>query len=149
MLWFISASLVSLFIGLFMVNLLHPGKDLNMPLPATSASSGLSTTGFSLQAFIKHAVPDSAVGALANNEILQIVIISILFGLGGRLCGPPGTRPGVADRGSFPCGAEGHRLCHELGAPGGVRRHLRHRHRAGARHPRHHTANISARSISA
>lgn len=87
MLWFISASLVSLFIGLFMVNLLHPGKDLNMPLPAASASTGLSSTGFSLQAFIKHAVPDSAVGALANNEILQIVIISILFGLAAAAVG--------------------------------------------------------------
>ncbi|OYY09829.1 MAG: dicarboxylate/amino acid:cation symporter, partial [Rhizobiales bacterium 35-68-8] len=81
MVWFISASLCSLLIGMVMVNLLQPGANLNMPLPPVNAATGIQSGSFSLDQFIKHAVPDSAVGALANNEVLQIVIFSILFGL--------------------------------------------------------------------
>lgn len=87
MLWFITASLVSLFIGMVMVNLLAPGKDLNMPLPPMDASSGIQVGSFSLDEFIKHAVPSSAVGALANNEVLQIVIFSIFFGVAAAAVG--------------------------------------------------------------
>lgn len=87
MVWFISASLCSLLIGMVMVNLLQPGANLNMPLPPVTANTGVQTGSFSLDQFIKHAVPDSAVGALANNEVLQIVIFSILFGLAAAAVG--------------------------------------------------------------
>ena len=87
MVWFISASLCSLLIGMVMVNLLQPGANLNMPLPPVNAATGIQSGSFSLDQFIKHAVPDSAVGALANNEVLQIVIFSILFGLAAASVG--------------------------------------------------------------
>ncbi|OYX15476.1 MAG: dicarboxylate/amino acid:cation symporter [Rhizobiales bacterium 32-66-8] len=87
MLWFITASLVSLFIGMIMVNVLEPGKNLNMPLPPVNAATGVSAGSFSLNEFIKHAVPDSAVGALANNEVLQIVIFAIFFGVAAAAVG--------------------------------------------------------------
>lgn len=87
MVWFISASLCSLLIGMVMVNLLEPGANLNMPLPPVNSATGVQTGSFSLDQFIKHAVPDSAVGALANNEVLQIVIFSILFGLAAASVG--------------------------------------------------------------
>eukprot|EP01031_Cornospumella_fuschlensis_P013629 gene13629-16663_t len=82
-----AGSLVSLFIGMIMVNLLEPGKNLNMPLPPVNASTGVSAGSFSLNEFIKHAVPDSAVGALANNEVLQIVIFAIFFGVAAASVG--------------------------------------------------------------
>ncbi|HIV78952.1 MAG TPA: cation:dicarboxylase symporter family transporter, partial [Candidatus Sphingomonas excrementigallinarum] len=39
--WFISASLVSLSLGMLLVNLLQPGVGLNLPLPAVTADSGV------------------------------------------------------------------------------------------------------------
>ncbi|HWU95227.1 MAG TPA: cation:dicarboxylase symporter family transporter, partial [Sphingomonas sp.] len=39
--WFVTASLVSLTLGLLLVNLLHPGVGLNLPLPDAAASSGV------------------------------------------------------------------------------------------------------------
>ncbi len=87
MVWFVSASLCSLLIGMIMVNILKPGASLNMPLPVAGAATGIQTGSFSLNDFIKHAIPNSAVGALANNEVLQIVIFSILFGLAAASVG--------------------------------------------------------------
>ncbi|MCX8958130.1 dicarboxylate/amino acid:cation symporter [Erwinia psidii] len=82
MLWFISAALVSLLIGMFMVNFFQPGAGLNLSVPTTSVSTGLNTSGFSLKTFISHIFPRSFAEAMANNEILQILIFSIFFGSG-------------------------------------------------------------------
>ena len=76
--WFMMASLVSLTIGLIMVQLLQPGAGLSLPPP--SASSDLSTAGFSLKDFIAHLVPTSIFDAMARNEILQIVVFSVFVG---------------------------------------------------------------------
>src|SRR3954466_16361817 len=40
-LWFVSASIVSLLLGLVLVNLLAPGDNLNMPLPEAGAASNV------------------------------------------------------------------------------------------------------------
>src|SRR5215469_18645449 len=42
MIWFVSASLVSLLLGLIMVNILRPGDNLNLPLPDASAATNLN-----------------------------------------------------------------------------------------------------------
>jgi Na+/H+-dicarboxylate symporter len=42
MLWFITASLVSLTLGLVMVNILRPGDHLNLPLPDAGAATNLN-----------------------------------------------------------------------------------------------------------
>jgi len=78
--WFIIASLFSLLIGLVMVNVLQPGVGLNLPLPEATATTGLKTAEFTLKDFITHLVPKSFVEAMANNEILQIVVFSIFVG---------------------------------------------------------------------
>ncbi len=79
--WFVAASFASLLIGLVMVHILHPGVNLDIPLPDTSAATGLKTTAMSLQNFVEHLVPRSIVEAMAANEILQIVVFSIFFGV--------------------------------------------------------------------
>ncbi|HSD39539.1 MAG TPA: dicarboxylate/amino acid:cation symporter [Rhodocyclaceae bacterium] len=79
--WFITASLVSLLLGLVMANLLQPGKDLGLPLPDIGASANLATAKFTLKDFVSHLVPKSFAEAMANNEILQIVVFSIFFGV--------------------------------------------------------------------
>nr|WP_321241515.1 dicarboxylate/amino acid:cation symporter [uncultured Tolumonas sp.] len=81
MAWFMTASLVSLALGLVMVNLLKPGVGLNLPLPDLAAKSGISATAITLKDFVTHAIPKSVVEAMANNEILQLVIFSLFFGV--------------------------------------------------------------------
>lgn len=78
--WFIGASLVSLLLGLFMVNLIAPGVDLGMPLPEAS-SAAVPTSGFTLRDFVTHLVPRSVIEAMAQNEILQIVVFAAFFGV--------------------------------------------------------------------
>jgi Na+/H+-dicarboxylate symporter len=79
--WFITASLISLTLGLILVNTLQPGVGLNLPLPDVSAASGVETKAFNLKDFITHLVPASAIAAMAENEILQIVVFSIFIGV--------------------------------------------------------------------
>jgi Na+/H+-dicarboxylate symporter len=78
--WFITASIVSLTIGLIMVHLISPGVGLNIPLPDVTAASTVDATTLSFKDFITHLVPKSIVEAMANNEILQIVVFSIFVG---------------------------------------------------------------------
>lgn len=80
-LWFVCASLVSLTLGLLLVNLLQPGVGLNLPLPDVTASSGVDRSGFDAAKFFIHLVPTSAIDAMATNDILQIVIFSLFFGV--------------------------------------------------------------------
>ena len=78
--WFVSASLMSLLLGLALVNALRPGDSLSLPLPDVGASTNLKTASLSLKEFVTHLVPRSVFEAMANNEILQIVIFSVFFG---------------------------------------------------------------------
>ena len=87
MLWFISATFVSLFLGLILVNLLKPGLSLQLPLPDEHASSGIAKADMTLKGFFRHVVPDSVVDAMAHNEILQIVVFAIFFGVAAAAIG--------------------------------------------------------------
>lgn len=78
--WFITASLLSLTLGLIMVNLLKPGANANLPMPDANTSIGLQTAALSFKDFITHAFPKSIIEAMANNEILQIVVFAMFFG---------------------------------------------------------------------
>ncbi len=79
--WFVIASAVSLALGLILANILQPGKDLGLPLPEIGAATNLKTSSFTLKDFISHLVPKSFAEAMANNEILQIVVFSMFFGV--------------------------------------------------------------------
>jgi Na+/H+-dicarboxylate symporter len=88
--WFILASLVSLTLGLILVNLIQPGVGLNLPLPPATAASGVETAAFNLHDFVTHLVPASVFEAMASNEILPIVIFSIFFGVALTAVGDAG-----------------------------------------------------------
>ena len=88
--WFIGATFVSLSLGLLLVNALHPGVGLNLPLPPTTAVSGVETAAFSLKDFVSHLVPQSIFEAMSTNEILPIVIFSIFFGVALTAIGDKG-----------------------------------------------------------
>src|SRR6516225_3675648 len=81
MIWFVGASLVSLLLGMVLVNVLRPGDNLNLPLPDAQASTNLKVTSLSMKEFVAHLVPRSIVEAMATNEILQIVVFSLFFGV--------------------------------------------------------------------
>jgi Na+/H+-dicarboxylate symporter len=74
---------------MFWVNILEPGKGLNLSdIDLKSASEVTEKTQtFSAQNFIEHIIPKSLFEAMANNEILQIVIFSIFFGLAAAAIG--------------------------------------------------------------
>ena len=81
MAWFVIASLVSLVLGLTLANIFHPGENLGLPLPDIGAATNLATSKFTLKDFVSHLVPRSIAEAMANNEILQIVVFSMFFGV--------------------------------------------------------------------
>jgi Na+/H+-dicarboxylate symporter len=87
--WFFTASFVSLLIGMFWVNVLTPGEGLNLSNIDLNTASEVTekTQVFSAQNFIEHIIPKSIVEAMASNEILQIVIFSIFFGLAAAAIG--------------------------------------------------------------
>lgn len=89
MAWFFSASFISLLIGLFYVNILEPGVGLNLPHVDLSSASEVTgkTQSLTFENFVEHIVPKSVFEAMATNEILQIVVFSIFFGLAAAAIG--------------------------------------------------------------
>lgn len=83
MIWFISASLVSLALGLVLVSITKPGVGVNLANADLEGAKDLmgKTKEFSLEKFVEHVVPRSVIEAMATNEILQLVIFSIFFGV--------------------------------------------------------------------
>ncbi|MEJ0058915.1 MAG: dicarboxylate/amino acid:cation symporter [Terricaulis sp.] len=77
--WFLLASITSLCLGLALVHVLQPGVGLD--LPPETGEAGVEATALNLRDFITHLVPRSIFEAMANNEILQIVIFSAFFGV--------------------------------------------------------------------
>ncbi|UMY64965.1 MULTISPECIES: dicarboxylate/amino acid:cation symporter [unclassified Flavobacterium] len=87
--WFFTASFLSLLIGMFWVNTLQPGAGLQIEGAGKDAVEEIAgtTESFSAQTFIEHIFPKSVVQAMATNEILQIVIFAIFFGLAAASLG--------------------------------------------------------------
>jgi len=79
--WFVTASLVSLSLGMVLANAFKPGASLTLPLPDAGLSTNLKTGGLNLKEFIVHVFPRSIFEAMATNEILQILVFSIFFGV--------------------------------------------------------------------
>jgi len=79
--WFLIASLISLSLGLVLVNLLQPGVGLNLPLPPAGEATGLASGSFDLAKFIAHIFPASIIEAMGTNEVLQIVVFSLFVGV--------------------------------------------------------------------
>ncbi len=91
MAWFITASLVSLLIGLVVVNVTKPGVGLDIQMDSGSAADLLNAqSALTLEHFVKHMIPQSVFEAFSTNEILQIVVFSIFFGVALAAFGKPG-----------------------------------------------------------
>ncbi|MEG2172574.1 MAG: dicarboxylate/amino acid:cation symporter [Desulfovibrionaceae bacterium] len=91
LLYFEIVSTVALIIGLTVVNLLKPGAGMNVDpaqLDMASVSKyAVAAQHQSLVDFMLNIIPNTLVGAFANGDILQILLISILFGVGMAVLG--------------------------------------------------------------
>lgn len=90
LLWFVAASLTSLMLGMILVNLFEPGIAMKLPLPDLSEDTGITKTALSLKDFLYHIFPSSVIDAMAKNEILQIVVFSLFFGVATAAIGEQG-----------------------------------------------------------
>ena len=77
--WFIGASIVSLGVGMLAANIIQPGKNFTHNLPPVSESHAIYH--FDLIKFTLHIVPDSVIDAMAHNDMLQLVVFAVFFGL--------------------------------------------------------------------
>lgn len=90
LLWFIGASLTSLMLGAILVNVFEPGIAMHLPVPDVGEDIGIAHNGLSLKEFLYHVFPASVIDAMAKNEILQIVVFSIFFGVATAAIGEQG-----------------------------------------------------------
>jgi Na+/H+-dicarboxylate symporter len=89
LLWFLTASFISLLLGMVMVNFFEPGIAMKLPLPEAD-DSGITRMGLTLREFLYHMFPTSVIDAMAKNEILQIVIFALFFGVATAAIGEQG-----------------------------------------------------------
>ena len=87
--WFITASVLSLSLGLVLVNLFKPGVGL--ALEPTADLGELATKDFTLRHFVLEIFPSSAFDAMATNNILQILVFSLFAGVALSALGPKGA----------------------------------------------------------
>lgn len=90
LLWFVGASLTSLLLGMILVNIFQPGIAMKLPLPDAGTDIGLAHNSLSLKDFLYHVFPASVIDAMAKNEILQIVVFSLFFGVATAAIGEQG-----------------------------------------------------------
>lgn len=90
LLWFLSATLVSLVLGMLLVNFFEPGTAMHLPLPDSHLGSDITATGLSFREFVNQVFPRSFFEAMTNNEILQIVVFAIFFGVATASIGKQG-----------------------------------------------------------
>jgi Na+/H+-dicarboxylate symporter len=81
MIYFTSATIIALVMGLVIVNTFEPGKKMKLELPEADAKSGIENKKQDAKNFIAHVIPDSIFNAMANNEVLPIVVFSLFFGI--------------------------------------------------------------------
>ena len=71
-----------------MVNLFEPGASIHKVV--TGVTSGIDAHAMTIEGFLKHVFPDSAIWPMVDYEILQIVVFSMFFGVA---CAAMGERP--------------------------------------------------------
>jgi len=88
--YFTSATLIALMLGLAIVNIFEPGKKIHLDMPEAGADSGVKVGAQTAKNFISHIIPESVVDSMAHNEILPIVIFALFFGVGAASLGDKG-----------------------------------------------------------
>ncbi len=90
LLWFFAASFTSLLLGMMLVNFFKPGLNMHLALPDATVDTGIKKTALTLKDFLYHVFPASIFESMAKNEILQIVVFSLFFGVATASIGEKG-----------------------------------------------------------
>jgi aerobic C4-dicarboxylate transport protein len=94
-LYFEIVSTIALIVGLIIVNVVQPGAGMNIDPASLDASAIAQYTGpgkmHTTTEFIMHIIPNTIVGAFAEGEILQVLLISVFFGFALHHFGGRGT----------------------------------------------------------
>jgi Na+/H+-dicarboxylate symporter len=88
--YFTMATLIALSLGLVIVNVFQPGKVMHLDLPDVNASTGIKPNAQDAKNFVSHVIPDSVINAMANNDILPIVVFALFFGIAAAAIGKSG-----------------------------------------------------------
>lgn len=89
--WFEVATTVALAVGLLFVNILKPGEGLSIGHDVDPAIMAAAQTKMSLAGFLEHLLPSNFAEAVAKGDVLQIVLFSVIFGIGLLLAGDKGA----------------------------------------------------------
>ena len=92
MLWFVSASILSLGLGMLFANIFAPGAGLDLAPHTAADTSALPAAAPSARDFIVHIFPASIFEAMATNEVLQILVFAVFLGLALNSLGEQSTR---------------------------------------------------------
>ncbi|HXD93189.1 MAG TPA: dicarboxylate/amino acid:cation symporter [Bacteroidia bacterium] len=88
--YFTTATLIALSIGLVIVNVFEPGKKIHIDMPEAGADNGVKAQAQTAKNFIAHIIPESVVDSMAHNEILPIVVFALFFGVASASLGSKG-----------------------------------------------------------
>jgi len=88
--WFILASLISISLGLIMVNFFEPGAGLNLTVGTHSIAEVGEVKKLDLFEFIEHVFPKNIFQAMAENNVLQILVFALFAGVGLTAIGERG-----------------------------------------------------------
>ena len=81
MVYFTTATILALGLGLIIVNIFEPGKVMHLDIPETMTGPVVNANQQTAKNFISHIIPESVIGAMAENEILPIVVFALFFGI--------------------------------------------------------------------
>lgn len=91
LIYFTTAAILALLLGLLLVNVTAPGKGLNLKLPEITATTGFETAKpFDAKTFIEHVIPSSIAEAMAKNDVLPVVVFALFFGIAAASIGKTG-----------------------------------------------------------
>lgn len=91
MIYFTSATLIALAVGLVLVNVFEPGKVMLLDIPENGIETGIKTSVQTSKNFLDHVIPESLIRSMAANDILPIVVFALFFGVAAASIGKHGT----------------------------------------------------------
>jgi aerobic C4-dicarboxylate transport protein len=96
MIYFLCVSTLALAIGLIVANLVRPGAGLNVDPATLNAQEVASYVNKaheqSITGFLMNIIPDTLVSAFTQGQILQVLLVAILFGIALALIGEKGAK---------------------------------------------------------
>ena len=90
LIYFTSATLIALALGLTIVNVFEPGKVMHLDKPDSTMDAGIKTSSQTPKNFIDHVIPESIIRSMASNDILPIVVFALFFGIATAAVGEHG-----------------------------------------------------------